>query len=368
MQTRNSHTRVDEVNMTLIAHSKLPTFDRLRAEGIEVLTPGRAQQQDIRELHIGILNLMPDAALEATERQFMRMVGGCNRIAQFKIHLFSVPEFGRGEKARAHIDAYYESFERIKKVGLDALIITGANPLQAALEDEPFCRPLIEIVDWAMQSVSSVMCSCLASHAIVQHYWGIKRYRLEQKRWGVYSHRIVDFDHPLVANINTRFDAPHSHVYEVNSQQLRDASLRVLVSSEDADFYLATSEDGFRFIFFQGHPEYDAVSLFKEYKREVSRYVGGERKSYPPFPDHYFSRSATLILNQFRDTVLSGDGGNISMEDFPETEVIPLLDDTWGDTGKAIVNNWLGLVYQLTSADRHRAFMHDIDPKNPLNQ
>ena len=352
--------------MTLIAHSKLPTFERLRTEGVEVLAPGRAEQQDIRELHIGILNLMPDAALEATERQFMRMVGGCNRIAQFKIHLFSVPEFERSEKARAHIEAYYETFERIKRVGLDALIITGANPVQEKLEDEPFWDSMIEIVEWAKQSVSSVMCSCLATHAIVQHYWGIKRYRLEQKRWGVYSHRIVDFDHPLVANINTRFDAPHSHVYETNSRQFRDANLRVLVSSEEADFHLATSEDGFRFIFFQGHPEYDAISLFKEYKREVSRFVTGHRKNYPLFPEHYFSREATLILNHFRDAVLSGDAGNIGMADFPEQEVIPLLDDTWGDTGKAVVNNWLGLVYQLTSADRHKAFMDGIDPRNPL--
>jgi len=352
--------------MTLIAHSKLPTFERLRAEGVEVLAPGRAEQQDIRELHIGILNLMPDAALEATERQFMRMVGGCNRIAQFKIHLFSVPEFERSEKARAHIEAYYETFERIKRVGLDALIITGANPVQEKLEDEPFWDSMIEIVEWAKQSVSSVMCSCLATHAIVQHYWGIKRYRLEQKRWGVYSHRIVDFDHPLVANINTRFDAPHSHVYETNSRQFRDANLRVLVSSEEADFHLATSKDGFRFIFFQGHPEYDAISLFKEYKREVSRFVTGHRKNYPLFPEHYFSREATLILNHFRDAVLSGDAGNIGMADFPEQEVIPLLDDTWGDTGKAVVNNWLGLVYQLTSADRHKAFMDGIDPRNPL--
>ncbi|MCP4009288.1 MAG: homoserine O-succinyltransferase [Proteobacteria bacterium] len=352
--------------MTLIAHSKLPTFERLRAEGVEVLAPGRAEQQDIRELHIGILNLMPDAALEATERQFMRMVGGCNRIAQFKIHLFSVPEFERSEKARAHIEAYYETFERIKRVGLDALIITGANPVQEKLEDEPFWNPMIEIVEWAKRSVSSVMCSCLATHAIVQHYWGIKRYRLEQKRWGVYSHRIVDFDHPLVANINTRFDAPHSHVYETNSRQFRDASLRVLVSSEEADFHLATSEDGFRFIFFQGHPEYDAISLFKEYKREVSRFVTGHRKNYPLFPEHYFSREATLILNHFRDAVLSDDGGKIGMANFPEQEVIPLLDDTWGDTGKAVVNNWLGLVYQLTSADRHKAFMDGVDPESPL--
>ena len=352
--------------MTLIAHSKLPTFERLRAEGVEVLSPDRAMHQDIRELHIGILNLMPDAALEATERQFMRMVGGCNRIAQFKIHLFTVPEYPRSEKAQAHIDAYYESFEHIREVGLDALIITGANPVEARLEDEPFWNPLIEIVDWASENVSSTMCSCLATHAIVQHHWGIHRYKLDQKRWGVFSHRIVDFEHPLVANVNTRFDAPHSHVYEVNSRQFRQKNLRVLVSSEEADLYLATSKDGFRFVFFQGHPEYDAISLFKEYKREVGRYITGIRDSYPPFPEYYLSREATRVLNHFRDAVLSEDGKKLSMEQFPEAEVVPLLDDTWGDTGKAIVNNWLGLVYQLTSADRHRAFMRGVDPENPL--
>lgn len=351
--------------MPLIAHSKLPSFKRLRAEGVEVLTPERAHQQDIRELHIGILNLMPDAALEATERQFMRMVGGCNRIAQFKIHLFSVPEFERSEKTQAHIDAYYESFDRIKEVGLDALIITGANPLQSELEDELFWLPLIEIVEWAQISVSSIMCSCLATHAIVQHFWGLKRYRLEQKRWGVYSHRIVNFSHPLVANINTRFDAPHSHVYEVNSRQFRDHELRVLVSSEEADIHLATSADGFRFVFLQGHPEYDAVSLFKEYKREVMRFVADERQSYPPFPEHYFSREATRILNDFRDKVLAGEG-TVTMAKFPEAEVLPLLDNTWSDTGKAVVNNWLGLVYQITSRHRHRAFMTGIDPVDPL--
>ncbi len=352
--------------MPLIAHTELPTFERLRKEGVEVLSPGRAQQQDIRELHIGILNLMPDAALEATERQFMRMVGGCNRIAQFKIHLFSVPEIDRGKQARTHIEAYYESFEHIKQVGLDALIITGANPAETELEQEPFWKPLLEIVEWARESVSSVMCSCLASHALVQYFHGIKRYPLEQKRWGVYSHRIVDFTHPLVANINSRFDAPHSHVYEVNSRQLRDHDLKVLVASEEADFHLATSSDGFRFIYFQGHPEYDAISLFKEYKREVVRYIEGGRPNYPPFPEHYFNREATLILNRYRDELLADQAGQRTTEGFPEAEVLPLLDNTWSDTGKAVVNNWLGLVYQLTAKDRHQPFMQGIELDKPL--
>ena len=352
--------------MSLIAHSQLPTFERLRLEGLEVLDQSRAAQQDIRELHVGIMNLMPDAALQATERQFMRMVGSCNRIAQFKIHLFSATGIPRGEAAAKHIQTYYEPFEKIKSSGLDALILTGANPVQVDMTQEPFWDEMLEVVDWAKSHVSSVLCSCLASHALVKQFYGIERYKLPQKRWGVYSHRITRESHPLTANINTRFDAPHSHVYEVNADQLRGKNLRVLALSEQADFHLATSEDGFRFIFFQGHPEYDVVSLFKEYKREVTRFVQGVIADYPPFPEHTFSAVAATMLNEFRQSVESSGIDSRSMGNFPEEQVLPLLDNTWSDTGKAVVNNWLGLVYQLTDKERKAPFMQGIDPNNPL--
>src|SRR5210317_147384 len=114
--------------MPLVEHSKLPAFAQLRAQGHEVLSLDRAQSQDIRELHIGLLNMMPDAALQATERQFLRLIGSSNRIAQFYVHLFSFPEIPRGEAAQAHIDRYYNSFEDLRAEGLDALIISGANP------------------------------------------------------------------------------------------------------------------------------------------------------------------------------------------------------------------------------------------------
>ncbi len=356
--------------MSLIANTRLPTFERLRQEGLEVLAEDRAEHQDIRELHIGILNMMPDAALEATERQFMRMVGACNRIAQFTIHLFSFPEIPRGDKAKAHIEAFYTSFEQLKEEGLDALIISGANPALDDLTEEPFWDPLIEVVKWANDNVCSVMCSCLATHAIVKQLWGIERYHLSQKRWGVYSHRVVDFSHPLVANINTRFDAPHSHVYEVNSRQFRDQGLRVLASGEESDLHIATSPDGWRFVFFQGHPEYDIQSLLKEYKREVGRVVSGERTEYPPFPENYLSRRAAGILNRFRDRVLAAqmnqEANPAEVGVFPEAEILTYLDNTWGDTGKAVVNNWLGLVYQLTDKDRKIPFMKHVDLDNPL--
>lgn len=352
--------------MPLIANSTLPTFDRLREEGQEVLDPDRAHHQDIRELHIGILNMMPDAALEATERQFLRLVGSCNRIAQFHTHLFSFPEIPRDEKSRKHIATYYKDFQSLKKEGLDAIILSGANPAQSKIEDEPFWDPLMEVIEWASENVCSVMCSCLATHAVVQKLWGIHRYKLADKRWGVYSNRITGEIHPLIVNINTRFDAPHSHVYEVNAGQLREKELMVLAVSKQADLHLAVSPDGFRFLFFQGHPEYDAVSLLKEYKREVVRYIEGIRASYPPYPEHYFGEEAREILERYKQKVERAQGDYRDLPPFPDQEVGDLVDNTWSDTGKAIVNNWLGLVYQIAHRDRGKVFMEGIDPEDPL--
>ncbi len=352
--------------MPLIANSSLPTFDRLRQEGQEVLDPERAVHQDIRELHIGVLNMMPDAALQATERQFLRMVGACNRIAQFHVHLFSLDKIPRDQKAAQHIRDYYTDFDAIRREGLDALIITGANPVQPDIQDEPFWDPLLEVIDWAKNNVCSVMCSCLATHAIVKVLWGIERYPLPQKRWGVYSHRLTRQTHPLTAGINTRFDAPHSHVYEVSSRQFTDAGLAVLAQSEVANLHLGVSPDGFRFVFFQGHPEYDRISLLKEYKREVGRFLNGQHKHYPPFPENAFSDQAIALLREFKEAVLNAGGNYQDLPEFPESQALDLIDNTWSDTGKAIVNTWLGLIYQITNKDRSKTFMDGIDPQNPL--
>ena len=124
--------------MPLVAHIDLPTFNRLRDEGEEILASDRASTQDIRELHIGLLNMMPDAALEATERQFFRLVGACNQIVQFHVHPFTISGLTRSPEAQAHIDKYYEPFEKIKQDGLDALIISGANVIHNKLPEEDF--------------------------------------------------------------------------------------------------------------------------------------------------------------------------------------------------------------------------------------
>ena len=133
--------------MPIVAHTSLPTFDRLRQGGYDILSLERAVSQDIRELHIGLLNMMPDAALTVTEQQYMRLVGNCNQIVQFYIHPFSVPGLPRSPEAAAYIDTYYADFKDLRAAGLDALIISGANVTQPSLELEPFWTPLRNVID-----------------------------------------------------------------------------------------------------------------------------------------------------------------------------------------------------------------------------
>jgi homoserine O-succinyltransferase len=344
--------------MPLVAHNALPSFERLREAGVTVLAPARAAAQEIRELHVGLLNMMPDAALEATERQFMRLVGESNPIAQFYIHPFTLPALARGEQAAAHIAAHYEHFDDLKSAGLDALIITGANVTHANLADEPFWQPLLDVIDWAGAHVTSTLCSCLATHAVMQARHGQSRVRQPAKIWGVYEHRVVDAAHPLVADINTRFDVPHSRWNDISRAQFEAAGVKVLAESAAGGVHLAVSPDGFSTVFFQGHPEYDTVSLLKEYKRDLLLAQAGKLPAPPPFPHAYFDETARALLAEFR-----ARGGALA---FPEARIVPRLDNTWHDTAEAVIGNWMGLVYQVTHRDRKLPFMPGVDPANPL--
>ena len=352
--------------MPLVEHSKLPTFARLREDGHVVLSLDRAVHQDIRELHIGFLNMMPDSALRATERQFIRLVGGCNRIAQFFVYPFSLPGLPRQREALDYIDHYYSKFEDLQESGLDALIITGANVANPALDQEPFWEPLIEVVNWAQDNVASVLCSCLATHAMLKHFHGIERQPLPEKRWGVYSHRVLQPRHPLLREINTRFDAPHSRYNDISRAQLENAGLTVLAESPEGGVHMAVSQDQFRFIYFQGHPEYDINSLLKEYKREVQRFLDGELDELPPCPERYFSSDAARIVERFAQQLMQARQNGHAFSDLLEQEIAPELDNTWGDTAKAIINNWLGLVYLRTNLDRKKQYMSGVDPDHPL--
>lgn len=352
--------------MPLVSNSKLPTFSRLRREGIRVLEPDRAAHQDIRELHIGLLNMMPDAALAATERQFFRLVGESNPIAQFHMHPFTLAEIPRGTDATHYIQQYYEDFSDIEKGGLDALIITGANVTQPNLEQEAFWQPLTRVLDWANDNVTSVLCSCLATHAAIQYFHGIPRNYMGDKRWGVFQHTVVNKTHPLVNDIDTLFDVPHSRYNEISREMFDRAKITILAESGEAGVHLAVSADQLRRVYFQGHPEFDTISLLKEYKREVLRFLKRDREDYPPFPDNYFSATVKAILDEYQHDCESAITNGQSLPEMPEALLVPRINNTWHDTGEAVIGNWIGLVYQVTHAQRSKPFMPGVDPENPL--
>jgi len=353
--------------MPLVAHNNLPTYERLSGEGINVLKPDFAFQQDIRELHIGLLNMMPDAALAATERQFFRLIAESNPVAQLFVHPFTLDDLPRGKSAREHIDQYYESFKQLREQGLDALIITGANVVGNELPTEPFWNSLIEVVDWADENVTSTLCSCLATHAVLEFRYGQKREMQGFKKWGVFEHTVIDSGHPLVADINTRFDVPHSRWNAIFPEQFEAAGLKLLVTGDDGCAHLATSPDGFRTIFFQGHPEYDSISLLKEYKREIDLYTSGVTEMYPPLPDNYFNEFIAALLAEYRVRVNLSMQNRADLPEFPESLILGHLHNTWHDSACAVVGRWIGLVYQITHRDRDKPFMDGIDVNNPLN-
>ncbi len=352
--------------MPLVAHSELPTFKHLREQGHDLLTMDRAVHQDIRELHIGFLNMMPDAALAATERQFIRLVGSCNRIAQFFVYPFSLPELPRSAETLEYIERYYSNFEDLRDNGLDALIITGANVVNPDLTQESFWEPLIDIVTWAEDNVASTLCSCLATHALLKHFYNVDRQPLPQKLWGIYSHRVRHPDNLLLRDINTRFNVPHSRHNDISRDQLEAVGLKVLVESDEGGVHMASSRDEFRTIYFQGHPEYDINSLLKEYKRETKRFLKGELNTPPPFPEDYFPPEAQQLARDWLESVTDARDKGEPLPKMPEREIESFLDNTWGDTAKAIVANWLGLVYQFTDLDRKKQFMPGVDPEDPL--
>ena len=352
--------------MPLVAHTPLPSFDRLRRRGQEVLTLSRALKQDIRELHIGLLNMMPDAALEITERQFMRLVGNSNQIAQFYVHVFSVPGLERSARTQAYIDAYYTNFEAIKREGLDALIITGANVANPSLDQESFWQPLTEVIEWARLHVTSTLCSCLSTHALMKYFYQIDRVKRDRKKWGVFEHRVTQPNHPLLREINTRFDVPHSRWNSITREQIEAVGLTLLIHSFDGEVHMAVSPDQLRMVYFQGHPEYDINSLLKEYKRDLLGYFHGQN-AQPPYPENYFPLEAREIAERYmREAQLALEQGG-DLPEFPEEKFTPWLDNTWGDTAKAIFNNWLGSVYQVTSVIRSVPFDEGVDPDNPLD-
>lgn len=289
-----------------------------------------------RPLRVGLLNMMADGALRATERQFARLVGADRKSSRVDLVVFTLPELERSAPARAHVQERYATFARVRQEGLDALIITGINLGEPRLEGQVFWEPLIRVFDWAGSHVAGVLCSCLATHAVLQFHHGQRRAPLGAKLWGVFTQDVAA-GHPLTRGLPPRVPVPHSRHNDVTADQMEAAGLQVLVQGGGAGAHLAAGAE-MRLVVMQGHPEYDAVSLLKEYKREVEAFRTGRRDDYPPVPVGYLDPAGLALVEGFRSAVLAGDP---RAGEFPEAAVREGLADGWAAWTRVFFTNWL---------------------------
>jgi homoserine O-succinyltransferase len=310
----------------------------MKEEGVSLSTPIDAGRS-LPEISVGLLNLMPDAALRATDRQFIRLISAGADEADIWVYPFTVAVEHRGEEARRHVTDYYSAFDEVSASGLDALVVTGANPAHHQLEGEAFWSGLGEVLDWAREATGSVLCSCLATHAVLQRYRGMVRTRLPEKRWGVYTHRRLA-DHPLLDGLGEVVEAPHSHWYDVTRHEMESVGLTVLLESDEAGVHMAVDDADF-YVFFQGHPEYDPISLLKEYRRELGRYYREEREDYPPVPENYFDHGALGMLHDYRPVLEAARARDEPPPRLPEAYLLPKGPHGWTTDGRVIYRNWL---------------------------
>jgi homoserine O-succinyltransferase len=292
-----------------------------------------------RVLEIGLVNNMPDAALESTERQFLDLLRAAAGDIPVRLRLYFIPEVPRAETGRQYIAGGYRSIDELWNSRLDGLIVTGTEPRTLELSDEPYWRPLTRLLDWAQASTASTVWSCLAAHAAVLHMDGIRRRLLDEKRFGVFE-CARSSDHALLAGVPPHIRIAHSRCNELAQDALAGCGYSILTRSAEAGVDAFVKEDKSLFVFFQGHPEYDERALLREYRRDVGRYLRRERETYPHLPRGYFDRAATAMLNVFRDVALE-DRREALLERFPLGAVEARLTGADRAPVVRLYRNWL---------------------------
>jgi homoserine O-succinyltransferase len=306
---------------------------------------GHPQHADV-DLTIGLINNMPDAALQATERQFMRLLRQAAGNVRIDLHCFSLPSVTRSQTARWRVEKQYTDIADLDRLQIDGLIVTGAEPIAATLPEEPFWQDLTDMIDWAQTNTRSTIWSCLAAHAAVLHLDGIERQRLDTKCSGIYDCAKVT-DHWLTEDAPSLLKISHSRLNELRAGDLAARGYQLLTASPEAGVDIFAKELGSQFLFFQGHPEYDALSLEREYLRDVSRFLAGQRDTYPAAPAAYFDAETEERLARFERRARVERRPGLSAE-LPDRTL--RQDIAAGAAATAIFRNWLGHLSDGTRA------------------
>ena len=315
-------------------------------------------------LVIGLVNNMPDAAIKATERQFLSLLDAASGSTPVSLRLFALPGVPRSDSARADLMPAYLSTEALTPGAVDALIITGAEPRTAAIEDEPYWRNFTALTDWASAHTISSIFSCLAAHAAVLHLDGIARRPLGAKLSGLYD-CARRTPHPLVANAPAAYRVPHSRLNELDPNDLTSNGYQVVVGSDRAGADTFVREQNSLFVFFQGHMEYDAQSLLHEYHRDISRYIKRERDTYPGLPENYFDAASEATFATLREQALARTSPDILLRLAAAAVAGARVTNTWRTPAIAIYANWLAHITHIKKG-RVAASVRSAEPNSTL--
>jgi len=265
----------------------LPAGDILQAENIFVMDEKRAMQQDIRPLKLAILNLMPTKI--TTETQIIRLLS--NTPLQVELTLLKTATHVSSNTSVEHMEAFYRTFADIRNEKFDGLIITGAPVENLDFQEVDYWDELCEIMAWSKKNVFSTLHICWAAQAGLWYHYGIPKYELKDKMFGVFHHVPLQPAHPLLRGFDEVFLAPHSRHTEVRREDiLRCPKVEILSESVEAGIYIVASRKR-RMFFVTGHSEYDAGTLAAEYFRDVNKglpialpknYFPGDDPTLPP--------------------------------------------------------------------------------------
>ena len=293
-------------------------------------------------ISLGLLNNMPDPALQATEQQFVKLLDSAAGGTLVNINLYSLPNVPRTDWGQSYLDRSYHKIEDLWNSHLDGLIVTGTEPRASNLRDEPFWTKLAEVLDWAEDNTISTILSCLAAHAAVLHIDDIGRAALGQKRFGIFEQTKVS-EHPMLKGAPSRLQFPHSRWNEIKEDALISRGYTILTKSAEAGVDSFAKQRKSLFIFFQGHPEYEARTLLGEYRRDVGRFLRGESGTYPNMPQGCFDEETTAAFIAFQARAIS-DRREELLADFPTVLATRYLKNTWQQAAKHIYGNWLSYI------------------------
>lgn len=245
----------------------LPAYETLSSENIFVMSDIRANSQDIRPLKIIILNLMPKKI--ETETQFMRLLS--NTPLQVDVELLHVKSHRAKHTSENHLSSFYRTFDEIKNNFYDGLIITGAPVEHLEFEQVDYWQELCKIMEWSKSNVFSTMHICWGACAGLYYHFGIPKYPLEKKMFGIFPHNIERVNSQLLKGFDEGFLAPHSRHTEVRREDiLKNPNLEISASSDIAGVHIVANKNG-RQYFIMGHSEYDRNTLAEEYFRDVQK-------------------------------------------------------------------------------------------------